>query len=140
MLKECSNSELRLLDSLLCEIDVAAGRVLVREDQVGEQMLVVIDGRARVSRHGETLGLAERGAIVRGPALRDPRTEAVTMTADTPMTVGAAGPREMRSILHAVPALEAALWGGPTQHIGVADEAEAYLRAWTEEPSGSSPR
>jgi class 3 adenylate cyclase len=135
----CNSAQLRLLDSLLCETRVGAGRVLVREDLPAEQMVLVMDGRARIARHGETFGLADRGAVVGARELRDRTTYAVTMTADTPMTVRVANARELLSVIDLVPDLEVALWGSDVHGSAliassIGDEVEAYLRAWTEEP------
>jgi class 3 adenylate cyclase len=106
MFAYCSQAELRLLDTLMCEMQVPAGRVLVREGHAADQMLLIISGRARVSRGGETLGTAERGACIGGRELRAETANTVTMTAETPMVVRAASGREVRSLLYALPLVE----------------------------------
>ena len=113
----CSVAELEVVDRLTCEVRVPPGRVLMREGQRADQMLVVIDGRARVSRRGETLGTAATGSCFGGPELRVRAANRVTMTAETPMVLRAATARELGSLLQAVPLLE--LVAPPAIHLPV---------------------
>ena len=106
MFKDCSTAELELVDSLLCEARVHAGRVLVREGQLADQMLVVVEGRARVSRFGETIGYAEAGACVGGRELYERRPNVLTMTAETSMVLRSATARDMLSLLSVIPRAE----------------------------------
>ncbi len=134
MFGNCDDAALRLLDSLLCESSAGAGRVLIREDLPATQLLLVMSGRAHISRRGEVFGLAQRGALVGGRELRGRTRYGVTMTAETPMRLRAATARGLASMLALVPTLEDALWGNSCDDSGVADEVEAYLQARTESP------
>jgi class 3 adenylate cyclase len=106
MFADCSRAQLQLLDSLMCEVPVPRGRVLLREGRPADQMLVIVSGRARISRGAETLGTAEPGACFGGRELRSRTPNPVTMTAETPMVVRAASAREFPSLLTSVPLLE----------------------------------
>ena len=143
MFSDCSVNELQLVDTLTCESDVPAGRVLIREGHPASQMLVVMSGRARISRAGVTLGTAGPGACISGRELRAHAANSVTMTAETPMVVRAASARELGSLLNSVPLLEfvsppairlpvtdvgdkdPVLTGSPERMVG---EIEAFLR------------
>ena len=134
MFSDCSGAELRVLDTLLCEARVPAGRVLAREGEPAEQMLIVVRGRARICRHGEIIGLAGPGTLVAGRELREHSNNSVTMIAETPMTVRVATARELLSLLDAVPRLDVFVWGEPVEPSSLADEVEAYLRAGADGP------
>ena len=106
MFSDCTATELKVVDTLTFESEVPAGRVLLREGHPANQMLVVVSGRSRISRAGETLGTAGPGACISGRELRARAANVVTMTAETPMVVRAASARELASLLNAVPLLE----------------------------------
>jgi class 3 adenylate cyclase len=78
----------------------------VREGQLADQMLVVVEGRARVSRFGETIGYAEAGACVGGRELYERRPNVLTMTAETSMVLRAATARDLLSLLSVIPRAE----------------------------------
>jgi class 3 adenylate cyclase len=148
MFADCNPADLALIDTLTAETQVPAGRVLLREGHQANQMLIVVAGRARISRNGETLGTAGPGACVSGRELRAHAANTVTMTAETPMVLRAASARELASLLFSVPLLEfvsppavrlpvidlsgpngghhGTSSAGPTG--GVADEIEEFLR------------
>jgi hypothetical protein len=106
MFARCTSSELRLLDTLTCECEVQAGRVLVAEGRPADQMLIVVSGRARISRNGETLGIAGPGTCVCGRELRAHAPNPITMRAETSVVVRAVNARELRSLLRAMPLVE----------------------------------
>ena len=123
----CRLVELQLIDRLMCEVAVPAGRVLIREGLPVEQTFVVVSGRARVTRSGEVLGTAEPGASFGGRELHSRTPSPVTITAETPMVVRAAGAREFRSLFDAIPL--PALVAPPVIRRGtLADEIEAFLQ------------
>lgn len=103
MFAGCTHSELRLLDALLTETCVATGRVLVREGHPARQMFIIVSGRARVSRGGETLGTAEPGACISGRELQSRIANTITATAETPMVVRVAGAPELQSLVTVAP-------------------------------------
>ena len=102
-------------------------------------MLIVVRGRARICRQGDIVGLAGPGTLVAGRELREHSNNAVTMIAETPMTVRVATRGELLSLLDAVPRLDVFVWGEPVEPSSLADEVEAYLRAGADGP-GEVPR
>ena len=99
----CSRAELGLIDFLMCETQIPPGRVLVREGLPADQMLLVVSGRACISRGGEALGIAGPGTCVAGRELRARSANTVTMTTVTQMVVRVASAAEFRSLTHALP-------------------------------------
>jgi len=130
---DCTGIELRLLDSLLTEVSVPAGWVLIREDRRADQLVIVMEGRARLCRNGDSLGVAIAGTCVGGHELRTRSMNAVTMIAETPMTLRVAGVREALRIFDIVPRLEES-WEWVPEPASVADEMEAFLRGRLDQP------
>jgi CRP/FNR family transcriptional regulator, cyclic AMP receptor protein len=98
-----SNRELQRIGELADEIDLPAGRVLMRQGEHGSEMLVVVDGSARIERDGAVI--AERGAgeVLGEIALLDggPRTATVTLTRDSRLLV--LGRREFQAAIDELP-------------------------------------
>jgi class 3 adenylate cyclase len=122
MFTDCSPAQLQILDQLMCEVRVPQGRVLLREGQPADQMLVIVSGRARIVRGALTLGTAEPGACFGGRELRARTPYPVTLTAETAMVVRAATAREFRSLLAEVRLPE--LISPPTIRLGAADDED----------------
>jgi hypothetical protein len=99
----CNQSELRLIDLLMCETQIPPGCALVREGLPADQMLVITSGRACISQGGETLGIADPGTCVAGRELRSRSANTLTVTALTPMVVRVASPADFRSLMRALP-------------------------------------
>ena len=98
-----SKRELQRIGELADEVDLPSGRVLMRQGESGSEMLIVIDGSARIERDGE--GIAERGAgeVLGEIALLDggPRTATVTLTRDSRLLV--LGRREFQAAMDELP-------------------------------------
>jgi len=99
----CNLAERGLIDFLMCETRIPPGRVLVREGLPANQMLVVVSGTARISRGGETLGIAETGTCVAGRELRVGAANSLTMNSVTEMVVLVASAAESRALMEALP-------------------------------------
>lgn len=97
--------ELERLGMLTDEVDLPAGRVLMRQGDRGEELFVFMTGSARVERDGRVI--AERGPddFVGEIALVDggPRTATVTLTADSALLV--VGRQQFRQLLDEFPAV-----------------------------------
>jgi hypothetical protein len=115
----CSRAELGLIDFLMCETQIPPGRVLVREGLPADQMLLVVSGRACISRGGEALGIAGPGTCVAGRELRARSANTVTMTTVTQMVVRVASAAEFRSLTHALPQVE---FFGPCGELVLGDQ------------------
>jgi CRP-like cAMP-binding protein len=81
----CSDKELTLIDSAAAHVDVPAGRVLMREGQVGRESFVVLEGSARVTIDGAPVATAGQGDFIGEMALLDHKPRSATVTAETPM-------------------------------------------------------
>ena len=104
---ECSKSELGRIAALADELEVPAGRVLMRQGEDGHECFVILSGRARVSFRGK------RGTMVLGTgdafgemALLQPRGKrSATVTAENDMDVLVLTSRQFASLLDDVPSV-----------------------------------
>ncbi len=102
--------EIKRLGQLAEEIDVAAGKTLIRQGDSGAEMFVIVDGRASVIRGGESLGERGPGAVLGEIALLADTPRVATVTALTPMRLIVLGRREFLSLMDEVPSVRAAIF------------------------------
>jgi hypothetical protein len=100
----CTRAELRRIDALTYEIDVPAGRVLVREGQPANQVLFLTAGLGRATRGAATVGCYEPGSCIGGAECAASTVNPDTVTAATTVTLLAAAAHEFRS-LRDIPAI-----------------------------------
>ena len=94
------------LGELTDEIDVPAGRVLMREGDRGHELFIVVDGTVRIEREGRLI--AERGAgdFVGEIALVDHGPRSATVTAVGPARLLVVGHQAFNSLMAEFPGLE----------------------------------
>jgi CRP-like cAMP-binding protein len=85
----CTMNEVRLAASLLTEIDLPAGRVLMQQGDVGHECFVIIEGQAVVERDGSIVANVTSGSLVGELALlgAPARTASVTAASDMDVVV-----------------------------------------------------
>lgn len=96
---ECSKRDLAMIASLTDEIEVAAGRTLIVQGDIGHEAFVVVDGNASVTRDGNEVDEVGPGAVFGEMALIDRRPRNASVTATTPMRVLVIGKREFSGLL-----------------------------------------
>ena len=94
----CSSKELRAIASLCTPIDVRAGRVLIREGELGGECFIVLSGQAVVERAGVVLGHDVCRSIIGLLAMLDGEPHTATVTAATDMYLLVLGRREFRAL------------------------------------------
>jgi CRP-like cAMP-binding protein len=84
---KCSKGEVELIAKLADEIDLPAGRTLMREGETGKEFFIIVEGTAEVRRGDELVATLGPGGFCGEIALvqRVPRT--ATVTATTPIDV-----------------------------------------------------
>lgn len=95
--------ELTRLGMLVDEIDVPAGRVLMRQGDRGEEMFVVMSGSARIERDGRDMGDRGPGDIVGEIALVDGGPRTATVTASEPSRLLVVGRRDFHALMDEFP-------------------------------------
>jgi len=103
----CSKRELAQIASIADEIDLPAGKTLMKEGETGREFFVLLDGKVVVTRGGRRRDILEAGDFLGEIALvsRSPRT--ATVTAETPLRVLVIRDQEFRSLLERMPSIQA---------------------------------
>lgn len=102
----CSKRELAQVAAIADEIDLPAGKELIREGDRGREFFVVLEGTVEVRRGGNKLTALKTGDFVGEIALvsRIPRTATVTTT--SPVRALVITDRSFRSLLDKAPKIQ----------------------------------
>ena len=101
----CSKRDLSRIAALAEEIEVPAGRVLIRQGATGREAFVIHEGRAKATVRGKgTTGLGP-GECFGEMALLHSAPRAATVTAETDMRLFVLGSREFSTLIEDVPAI-----------------------------------
>ena len=99
MFEACTDEELHAIDSLLDDVEVAPGEVLIHEGRPGRESFIVVRGEARVTLRGTDVGSIGPGGIFGEMALLDNEPRPATVTATTPMQLLVLAPRGFFDLL-----------------------------------------
>jgi CRP-like cAMP-binding protein len=99
----CSKAELRLISAQSMLGLIPAGKVLVREQQYGDEFFVVVSGEAEVTRNGVLVNKLGAGSFFGELALLDPAPRDATVTAISDMEVYRLTSSEFSTVLTEVP-------------------------------------
>ena len=105
LFSECDKKQLQHVAAATIEVQVEAGKVLVREGDPGHECFVILDGSATVTRKGEDIATLGAGDVVGELAPLTGGNRTATVTADTAMDVLVIGQREFAGLLDEVPGL-----------------------------------
>ena len=107
LLADCTRAELSNAASLLTQLVLPAGETLLRENTIGREFLIIVDGMLEVTRRNgddtQLLGVVGAGDVVGEMSLLDRTPRSATVKTITPTTVYAGSAREFFALLNAVP-------------------------------------
>jgi CRP/FNR family cyclic AMP-dependent transcriptional regulator len=106
LLAELGRRELEEVGRLADEVDVPAGRVLMREGDTGREFFVIVDGSVSIDREGTRLRTAEPGDFFGEVALLSEGPRTATATAETPSKLLVLGHREFHSLMTQFPSIQ----------------------------------
>jgi CRP/FNR family transcriptional regulator, cyclic AMP receptor protein len=95
----CSKKELQMVAKTAERVEIPAGKVVVTEGAAGSEFFVIIDGRARVERHGREVASLGPGAFFGDLALLDRAPRNASVIADSDMEVAKLGQRAFDQLL-----------------------------------------
>lgn len=101
--------DLERVGQLADEIDVPAGKVLMRQGDAGQEFFIVLDGTIRVERDGMTIASGGPGEFVGEIALVDEAPRSATVICETPCRLLVIGHREFHELLQEQRAIEHAV-------------------------------
>jgi CRP-like cAMP-binding protein len=103
------------------DIRVDAGKVLVSEGSAGAEFFVILDGQAKVSRHGQEVATLGPGQFFGDLALLDRAPRNATVTAVNPMELVVLGQREFSALIDEVPGFAHKLLAGLARRLRAFD-------------------
>jgi CRP/FNR family cyclic AMP-dependent transcriptional regulator len=116
-----SQKELGLVSKRAEDVTVPAGKVLCSEGEMGHEYFVILEGTAKVTRHGRkiaTIGVGD-GFGELSLLARSPRN--ATVVAETPMEVVVLGQREFAGLIDDVPGFARKLLSSLAERVRDAD-------------------
>ena len=105
LFSNCSKRDLQQIARLTTEIDVRAGKVLMRQGDQGRECLVIEEGRAKATIRGKGSHIMGPGECFGELALLHSGPRAATVTAETDMRLVVLDSREFSSLLTSVPSM-----------------------------------
>jgi CRP-like cAMP-binding protein len=97
------SNEIQRLGELTDEVDVAAGKVLMRQGESGAEMFIFATGRASVERDGRLIAERGPGEVVGEIALLSDVARTATVTTTEPCRLFVIARREFRSLMDELP-------------------------------------
>ena len=120
------NREMDRVTQLADEVDVPAGRVLMRQGDVGNEMFVIVSGRVLVERDGSTVNDLGPGDWLGEMALLSEGQRNATATATEPARLFVVGHRDFHALMDEMPTVRAAVFDCVADRIRKLDSAEAH--------------
>jgi CRP/FNR family transcriptional regulator, cyclic AMP receptor protein len=87
LFKDCSREELELLAALADELALPAGRVLMREGEVGRELVVLVEGDVDITQGGKRVATRSGNDFIGELALVTQKPRSATVTATTALRV-----------------------------------------------------
>jgi CRP/FNR family cyclic AMP-dependent transcriptional regulator len=101
----CNKRELSRIAQLTEEIEVPAGRVLIRQGDPGREAFVICDGRAKATVRGKKSAHLGPGECFGEMALLDAAPRSATVTAESDMRLIVLGSREFSTLIEDTPVI-----------------------------------
>ena len=100
-----SKKGLRSIIQATTEVDVAAGRTVVKEGDLGRHLYVIVEGTASVAQKGRKIATMGPGDFFGELAFLDHAPRSATVTATSDMKVMVLGPQELDVLVEREPVL-----------------------------------
>jgi CRP-like cAMP-binding protein len=123
LFQHLSAKQLAAVDGLVTTIDVAAGRVLIRQGAPGLEFLMVVEGEAEVLRDGEVIAVRGPGTFFGEMALLLDQPRNASVVAKTPMTIDVIDRQDFRRLLGDFPDLHAPLLEATARRLAELDDS-----------------
>lgn len=81
---QCRGEPLELIGRLADEVDVADGYTLMRQGDIGQEFFLIVDGRVRIERDGQTINTLGPGDFLGEIALLDESRRTATAVTEGP--------------------------------------------------------
>jgi len=113
----CSDAELAEIDRVADEVHVEAGRTIMRQGDLGQELAVVIEGEVEVVRDGSRIATLGPGSYFGEIALLDSLTRTASVNAVTDVVLEVIDRRGLNTLLDDVPGIARSLLNGMSQRV-----------------------
>jgi CRP-like cAMP-binding protein len=120
----CSKRDLSRIAALTEEIEVPAGRILMRQGDPGREAFVIADGRARATIRGKGSAKLGPGDCFGEMALLHSAPRSATVTAESDMRLLVLGSREFSELIDSVPLVGRRVMGALAARLREAERAQ----------------
>jgi CRP/FNR family transcriptional regulator, cyclic AMP receptor protein len=120
----CTKRELKLIAGSINEIDVPAGKVLIRQGDSGRECFVISNGRATAKIRGKGTYRLGPGSCFGEMSLLDNEVRSATVTADTDMSLFVLSSREFSTLVSRVPNVALRVMASLAKRVREAERAQ----------------
>ena len=113
----CSDSELAEVDRVADEVHVEAGRTIMSQGDLGQELAVVIKGEVEVVKDGTSIAVLGPGSYFGEIALLDSLTRTASVRAVTDVVLEVIDRRGLNTLLDDVPSIARSLLAGVSQRL-----------------------
>jgi cAMP-dependent protein kinase regulator len=122
----CNKRELSRIAALVDELEVPAGKVLIRQGDPGMEAFVIVDGTAKASIRGKGSTVLRPGACFGEMALLHSARRAATVTAESDMRLLVLSSRDFSALIDQVPAVARRLMAAMAERLREAERAQPH--------------
>ena len=123
LLEGCSRSQLKAVAKIAEVREAAAGTVLTRKDQPGDEFFLILDGRARVEVSARKRSALGPGAFFGEMSLLDGGPRSATVVAETAVRLLVIHRRDFARLLNDVPELNRSILAVLSRRVRQAEQA-----------------
>jgi CRP-like cAMP-binding protein len=122
----CSKRDLSRIAALAEEIEVPAGRVLIRQGDPGREAFVIAEGRAKATIRGKGSARLGPGECFGEMALLHSAPRSATVTAETEMRLFVLGARQFSTLIDEVPTIRQRVLFALAERLRAAERAQPH--------------
>jgi CRP-like cAMP-binding protein len=122
----CTKRDLTLIAALAEEVEVPAGRVLMRQGDLGREAFVIADGRAKVTMRGKRSTKLGPGECFGEMALLHSAPRSATVTAESDMRLFVLASREFSALIERVPVVGQRVMAALAERLRDAERAQPH--------------
>jgi len=106
LFSRCSKGELARIAQLADEVDLPAGKTLMKEGARGNEFFVLLEGEAEVQRHGQRISTMRGGDFFGEIALLTDHPRTATVTTSSPVHALVITDRAFRELMRSSPEIQ----------------------------------
>ena len=116
-----SKKEIAAVSGLATRLDLAAGKELTKQGEIGNEFVIVLDGEVDVLIDGKVVATRVSGDYFGEIALLSERPRTATVVAKTAVSIEVIGRREFRALVKDQPGIETQLQAAMAERLAADD-------------------